>query len=238
MNCIECQEDLSLYIDGELGGAESAAIQEHLGTCESCDRLCRDLSLLLSSCSFEETLGLETSEPPNPDALWRRINNVIETEVKPVQPQEPPRGRFSRIWQLSFSQAVTAFAAVAVISSLLTFVAVSNYSQPSDGEASESYFSIALAKLGLAETASEKRERRVEEQKRAIAYWNKRVQARRAVWDEQIREAFDRNLKVIDESVNEYTVILQQNPDDSLSSEMLDSVLNDKMNLLREFSEL
>lgn len=238
MDCIECQENLSLYLDGELGDADAGRVMEHLGACEPCDRLCRDLSLLLSSCSFDETLGLETSEPPNPDALWRRINNVIESEVRPSAKHERPRGWFSRMWQLSFSQAVSAVAAVAVISSLLTFVAVSNYSQPSGGEGSESYFSMALAKLGLAETAAEKRERRIEEQKRAIAYWNKRVQARRAVWDEQIREAFDRNLKVIDESVNEYTVILQQDPNDELSSEMLDSVLNDKMNLLREFSEL
>jgi len=38
--------------------------------------------------------------------------------------------------------------------------------------------------------------------------------------------------------VSEYTMILQENPEDDLSGEMLDSVLNDKMNLLREFSEL
>jgi len=238
MNCFECQENLSLYLDGELGQADAAQVREHLGACEPCDLLCRDLSLLLSSCSFDEKLGLENSDPPNADALWCRINNVIESEIRPVKQTEPQRRWFSRIWQLSFSQAVSAVAAIAVVSSLLTFVAVSNYSQPSDGEGSESYFSMALAKIGLADTAAEKRERRIADQKRAIAYWNKRVQARRAVWDEQIREAFDRNLKVIDESVNEYTVILQHNPDDQLSSEMLDSVLNDKMNLLREFSEL
>ncbi len=33
-------------------------------------------------------------------------------------------------------------------------------------------------------------------------------------------------------------VILEQDPEDDLSSEMLDSVLNDKMNLLRDFSDL
>jgi hypothetical protein len=45
-------------------------------------------------------------------------------------------------------------------------------------------------------------------------------------------------LQVIDQSLNEYTVILEQDPEDDLSSEMLDSVLNDKMNLLRDFSDL
>ena len=76
------------------------------------------------------------------------------------------------------------------------------------------------------------------EQKSAISYWDNRVQARRVQWDKMTREAFDRNLQVINQSVNEYTVILEQDPDDDLSSEMLDSVLNDKMNLLRDFSDL
>jgi len=38
--------------------------------------------------------------------------------------------------------------------------------------------------------------------------------------------------------VSEYTTILQENPDDELTGEMLDAVLSDKMDLLREFSDL
>ncbi len=53
-----------------------------------------------------------------------------------------------------------------------------------------------------------------------------------------MREAFDRNLIEIDQTVYEYDRILQENPQDDLSSEMLDSALNEKMALLREFSEL
>ena len=64
------------------------------------------------------------------------------------------------------------------------------------------------------------------------------MQARRAQWDTKMRDAFDRNLNEIDASVSEYTYILQQNPDDELSGEMLDAVLDDKMNLLRSFSDL
>jgi hypothetical protein len=246
MDCIKCQENLSVYLDGELGETDSATVREHLNNCEPCTQLCQDFSLLLSSCSFEDSLLLEDSDPPNPEALWCRINNIIETEAKPAKAEpEVARGRFSRIWQLSFSQVASAVAGIAVISSLLTFVAINNYNQHSDEDitaAAEneppSYLTIAMSKLGLAETPLEKRERRIKEQEKAIEYWNKRVQARRVVWDAHIREAFDRNLKVIDESVNEYTAILQKDPDDQLSLEMLNSVLNDKMDLLREFSEL
>jgi hypothetical protein len=50
--------------------------------------------------------------------------------------------------------------------------------------------------------------------------------------------SFDRILNEIDQAVGEYTLILQNDPDDKLSEEMLDSALTEKMNLLRQFSEL
>jgi hypothetical protein len=92
--------------------------------------------------------------------------------------------------------------------------------------------------MGLVETPQQKRENRIKEQQAAIEYWNKRVEAKRIKWEANLREAFDRNLKEIDQTVSEYDKILQENPQDELSGEMLDSALNEKMALLREFSEL
>ena len=45
-------------------------------------------------------------------------------------------------------------------------------------------------------------------------------------------------LRIIHDTVNDYSMILASDPDDELTGEMLDSVLNDKMNLLRDFSDL
>jgi len=64
------------------------------------------------------------------------------------------------------------------------------------------------------------------------------VQVRRNQWDAQTRAAFDRNLREIDDSLNEYHTILQRDPEDDLTVEMMDSVLNEKMDLLRDFSDL
>ena len=41
-----------------------------------------------------------------------------------------------------------------------------------------------------------------------------------------------------DQAIQDYTTILQKNPQDDLSGEMLDSAMNEKMNLLRAFAEL
>jgi len=175
--------------------------------------------------------------------MWCRISNTIESEIKPptaTQP-EPPKGRF---WRLSLPQLASAVLGIAIISSLLTVVGIRNYLQPSGDDfttrsaATMSTFEKVLAKVGLMDTPQRSRERRIQEQQAAISYWNDRVQARRVQWDRVTRDAFDRNLKVIDESVAQYMQILKQDPEDELSVEMLDAVMSDKMSLLRDFADL
>ena len=244
MNCEGCQENLSLFLDGELDETQAASIRTHLSRCAECAKLCEDFAAILDTCKIDE-LG-ETAPPINANALWCRISNTIEAEIKPEPVAEPPapRGFFSRVWNLSLPQAAAGMLAIALISSLLTVVGIRNYFQPSgedftsrSGE-SQTTFEKLLSKVGLTDTPQAARQKRMQEQQATIEYWNKRVQARRAMWDDNLRRGFDRNLQAIDQAVFEYTQTLEENPDDDLSGEMLDSVMNEKMNLLREFSEL
>ncbi|HEX6126344.1 MAG TPA: zf-HC2 domain-containing protein [Pyrinomonadaceae bacterium] len=243
MNCEECQQNISLFLDGELTETASADIRQHLTACAPCAKLCEDFSVILESCREGEPSEII---PPNSQALWCRIHNLIETEIKP-EPEpviEPRRSFFSRGWNLTFSQAGAAVLAIALISSLLTVVGIRNYFEPSAEDftsrstASQTTLEKILSKVGLVETPQQARERRIREQQAAIAYWTKRVEERRNHWDARMRDAFDRNLNLIDESVSEYTIMLQENPEDDLTGEMLDTVLSDKMDLLREFSDL
>lgn len=243
MNCEECQEHISQYLDGEIEVELSSNIRTHLSVCAECAKLYEDFSVILESCRDTNIIPSEIV-PPNSQALWCRINNLIESEIKPEPPEEPKKGWLSHGWNLTFSQAGAAVIAVALISSLLTIVGIRNYFAPSGEDftsrssASQTTFEKVLSKIGLADTPQQARERRIREQQAAIDYWTKRVQERRGQWDVKMRDAFDRNLHLIDESVSEYTIILQENPDDDLTGEMLDTVLNDKMDLLREFSDL
>ena len=226
-------------MDNELEESRAVAVRTHLAACTECARVCEDFASILDVCTTESPSELV---PPNSQALWCRINNIIESEVKPAPlPGEQPRGRF---WRLSFGQLTAAVLGIAVISSLLTVVAIRNYMQPeavdftTRSAATQTTFEKVLSKVGLMETPQQARDRRLKEQQAAIEYWNARVQTRRVQWDRVTRDAFDRNMQVIEDSVNEYTMILQLDPEDELSGEMLDSVLNDKMNLLRDFSDL
>jgi glycosylphosphatidylinositol transamidase (GPIT) subunit GPI8 len=227
-------------MDNDLDESLAVDVRMHLAQCAECARFCEDLSSILDVCTTESPSQLV---PPNSQALWCRINNIIESESKP-EPLPVAEQRRGSFWQFSFGQLAACLLCIAVISSLLTFVVIRNYTQPAESDftmrsaATQTTFEKVLSRVGLTETPQNARDRRLKEQYAAIEYWNSRVQTRRVQWDNMTRAAFDRNLQVIDESLSEYTMILQQDPEDDLSGEMLDTVMTDKMNLLRDFSDL
>lgn len=248
MNCENCQELLSEFIDGELDDKISANIETHLSLCANCATIYEDFSGIIGFCdeTYEETL------PPNTQALWCRINNVIENEVKPEIAKETEQKQakrsflnriWNRTWSLSFTQMASAVLGIAVISSLLTVIGIKNALNREEktsinASMQPSFFDLALRKIGLTKSAHEERTERIREQEATIDYWNKRVESRKNQWDRNLREAFDRNLHQIDQVLIEYNQTLEANPDDELSGEMMDSALHEKMELLREFSEL
>jgi hypothetical protein len=248
MNCENCQELLSDYIDNQLDEKKTARIKAHLTLCRECAEVYEDFSKILGLCNLEIT---EEIPPPNEQALWCRINNIIESEIKPevveeIKQKEVNRNWFSRMWSrswsLSFTQVASAVMGIALISSLLTIVGIRNV-MPANNLAADvsnqtTFFDKVLSKVGLAETPQQARERRIRERQVAIDYWNNRVSARRTQWDNRMREVFDRNLREIDQIVYEYSRTLEENPQDELSVEMLDTAMEEKMQLLREFSEL
>ena len=244
MNCEQCQELISVYLDNELEVQVSMNVQTHLALCAGCAKVCEDFAAILNFCETDDFL------PPNSKALWCRINNLIETEIKPefqavkAEPQTK-KNLFAKVfrnpWQFSFSQIASLVLGIALVSSLLTVIGVKNFSAASEdyvASAAPSVFEKVLGKFGLVETFQQVREKRIKQQQATIEYWNQRAEARRANWERHLREAFDRNLNEIDQVVFEYDKILQENPHDELSGEMLDSALNEKVELLREFSEL
>jgi len=240
VNCHDCKNQLSQFIDGDIDGSSAAEIRAHLCECGDCAAVLEDLTAMIGVCSESSS---DEIAPPNAGALWCRINNIIESEIETAKATapEPPKRRF---WHLSLPQLGLAVVAIALVSSVLTLAGLRYYSTPQtdnfalQSSTSQTVVEKLMARVGLIDTPQQARDRRVKEQQAAISYWDSRIQARREQWDKRTREVFDRNLQVIDQSLNNYLVILAEDPDDELSGEMLDSVLSDKMDLLRDFSDL
>jgi hypothetical protein len=226
----------------------SAEIEAHLRVCDDCAGIHGDFSYLSQFCT---TYQDQEIAPPNSQALWCRISNIIESEIQTdpapsaaeVKKKGFWAGTWEKRWQLSFSQAVTAVIGIAVVSSLLTIIGVRNAVRSSNNLAANAsmqptLFENLLSKAGLTPAPEELREKSLNEKQAVIDYWNARVTERKTRWNQKMRDTFDRNLHEIDQVVMEYSQNLKENPADSLSEEMLNSAMTEKMDLLREFSEL
>ena len=79
---------------------------------------------------------------------------------------------------------------------------------------------------------------RVWQRQQVINYWNQRIELNKARWNPEMREKFDRANAQIDQAVAEALDELNRNPHDEVSEQMLNEWLNDKVQLLKDFSDL
>lgn len=235
MNCEKCQNLISDFLDGTLSHEDQSTLNAHLEECLSCAGVRDDLQSIVGFCRTQRG---EYTAPPNEKALWQCIRNMIEAGASPVAvaPAPAPARRklwsdwVGRSWELSLPQLVALTAAIVLVVSLSTAVALHRIQ---GGGSAKSPTPEQDASLSVAAVRD-----RVSQQQQLISYWNQRVEFNKARWSPQMRETFDRNLKVIDQAVNDSLDALSQNPHDEVSEEMLNAALNEKLSLLKEFAEL
>lgn len=247
MNCEKCQELLSDFLDGLLTDEEHLALSAHMEECLECFHVRRELDEIVSYC--RETRG-QYEAPPNERALWLRIRNTIESQPSALSigasasRSTTSRARFGfwqrwmdRQWELTLPQLAAAVSVIIMAVALGTAFSlqqVRNDSQNAQSTASGQTQPGSSQGLTALTTDVDDRMRR---QQIAIDYWHERVSQRKRRWNPQLREAFERNLSVIDQAVEDSRQRLKVNPHDEISEEMLNAALNDKMELLKEFSD-
>ncbi len=81
MECQECLERISEYIDGELCNSEHAEIKAHLLSCQNCQNVAREFQML------HERVQRSLENSPVPIDLERRILIAFEREQQKVSKQ-------------------------------------------------------------------------------------------------------------------------------------------------------
>jgi hypothetical protein len=230
MNCEKCQELIHDLIDGTISRNDELFLNTHLRECLDCESVRQDLASIVGYCRANRG---EYVAPPNSQALWLRIRNVIEAETIPAPSgARAPRKSFladwmGRSWELSLPQLASLTAAIVLCVSLVTVVGVRRW-----GSTTSSITQTTLPPNGSPVTD------RVFQRQQLISYWNQRVELNKARWSPEMRATFERNLQVIDQAVSQSLNELDRNPHDEISEQMLNESLNDKLALLKEFSDL
>jgi len=227
MNCEKCQELIHDLLDGTLSRADEFTLNTHLKECLDCESVRQDLSAILGFCQSHRG---EYETPPNAQALWLRIRNVVEAEAANVKVKsKAPRKSFladlfGRSWELSLPQLASFAVAIMLLVSIVTVVGIRRFGNNPPIEQPQ-------------QQASNINER-VFQRQQVINYWKQRVELNKARWSPEMRDTFDRNLQVIDAAVTQSLNELNRNPHDDISEQMLNESLNDKLALLKEFSDL
>ena len=228
MNCEKCQELIHDLIDGSISRSDEYTLNTHLKECMDCENVRQDLASIVDFCHSHRG---EYEAPPNSQALWLRIRNVVEAEmVSASTGAKVPRKSFlgelmSRSWEMSFPQLASFAAAIVLFVALATVVGIRRWGNNPTPTPQN------------VEQASNINER-VWQRQQVINYWNQRVELNKARWSSEMRATFERNLQVIDQAVSQSLNELNRNPHDEISEQMLNESLNDKLALLKEFSDL
>jgi hypothetical protein len=228
MNCENYQVLLSDFVDGTLSAEDCATLELHLGLCPDCTGARNDLSVIVDFCRGQRG---QYDAVPNEGAMWLRISNLIEAEqasAHRAEATQEPGWLFrlmNRSWQVSLPQLAGIVGAVVVAVALVTGFGVRQLSVTGTPPPLPNAPEVSVAERHL-------------QQQETIAYWNQRVELNKARWSQQMRDTFDRNIGVIDAAVNDSMSQLAVNPHDAVSEDILNDALNDKVALLKEFSDL
>src|SRR6185436_10335081 len=192
MNCETCQDLIHDLIDGSITQRDEFTLNTHLSQCLDCEGVRQDLASIVGFARMQRGVY---EAPPNEQALWLRIRNTIEAELpsRVSTTSEPQRSSFSRwlsrSWELSLPQLAASAVAIVLLVSLATVVGLrrwGGYGGPSPVPQAEA--------SNLDDRFSQRRQ--------VIDYWNQRVELNKACWSPDMRETFERNMKVIDQAVS------------------------------------
>ncbi|MGH9899885.1 MAG: anti-sigma factor family protein [Pyrinomonadaceae bacterium] len=262
MICEKCQgfsdELICDYVDGSLSKEEQASLEESLRRCSSCSQAVSELQTIFRlSSGLSEAPEIEATfdSPPNSEALWRRIVNTLEIEGDVMEDGVKAKGARGargatsvessstgfvgwikgmrdKRWELSFPQLVAVIAVITISVSAITTLSLQRLN----------YYDQTTISDNTSSSTDNDRASNIDDvmrqQQQALDYWTQRVDQRKSRWNPQMREAFNRNMGVVDQAVNDSLFELRRNPRDNVSQEMLNAALKDKMEMLKEFSDL
>ena len=218
MRCRKAQKYISEYVDGTVKPRKAAGLERHIETCAACREVLADFQSL--------TTGARALDAPEPgDGVWRKIEARLAAgergrETVPAPRREAPRG-----WAFGLGTPALRFAGVAALALVLIASGIIigrglgqkgtvTYPRNSEG--------YTLAKLDEAERYYQK----------AINSLSEAFAAERGTMVPQVAEMFEKNLSVIDATIQACRQAVLKEPDDLQARNYLLTAYMDKVSFL------
>lgn len=213
---------LSDYIDGELGKAETAALEGHIAGCDECRETLEQLRQVVTAAAALPDRGPDTDLLPG---ILERIREGDDVVVVPIGAARPAR-RFT----FSLPQLAAAAVAIMTLSAGAAWLAARGDSPAAPTVASSQTAASAEPAEGMAaEFVADTRsayDATINGLERALA-------EQRDELDPETIAVIERNLEIIDTAIAEARAALENDPSNAFLYRHLDNTLNKKIDLLR-----
>jgi anti-sigma factor RsiW len=215
MRCRKAREEINRMVDGELDPRRAARLDRHLAECGECRALLADLRRIVG--------GAAEIEGPEPsDEVWRNIRAGLEARALPTSAEGAPLDR-RPLFGLSLPAVryagAAALALVLVVSGLVIGRRLGRQDVRMSPEEREAY---TLAKLDEAQNHYEQ----------AVRALGEAFAAEKGALDPQVAELFERNLAVIDSTIQACRAAVRAEPDDLEARNYLLAAYTQKVALL------
>jgi hypothetical protein len=211
-------EELSQLADGDLASDVAAGVERHIGTCAACRATLERLRTLL-----ERAAGLPSTIDPPPGA-WR----VIRGRLRDRSPVVAPRPRhWASAWGLRAAAAVLLVAG----SSAITVLALRT--RPPTGAATAPQI-VAAAPVAMPASLAAVEQSYAD----VVEELTLTLEAQRGELSPATIATLERTLRVIDGAIAEARAALAADPANDTLLEVLSANYEQKVQLLRQASEL
>ena len=215
MRCRKALEYISRSVDGELAERRAARLERHLASCGECRAFLEDLRKIVGGAA-------ELGAPEPSDRVWRNVRAGLAVgKTKPAR-ERLESGRRPAFWLGSPALRFAGAAALAVVllaSGIVVGLRLGRQDMPMGPDAGEKY---TLAKLDEAERYYQQ----------AIKSLSEAFAAEKGALAPQVVGLFDRNLSVIDATIQACRRAVLEEPDDLEARNYLLAAYTQKVTLL------
>jgi hypothetical protein len=216
MTCQRAQRYISEYVDGALDPGRTATLERHLEGCAACREVLEDFRAMKIAAS-----ELPVTEPG--DDVWSRIRTGLVRAPAPAgRPQTAPS---RRLFGLEWTSPVLRLAGAAALALVLIGSGVfigTRLGRKTVALKTADPEAYTLAKLDEAETYYQK----------AIQSLSDAFAAQKGAMVPQVAELFEKNLSVIDATIQACRQAVVQEPDDLRARNYLLAAYMDKLSFL------
>ncbi|MBI4747529.1 MAG: zf-HC2 domain-containing protein [Acidobacteria bacterium] len=245
MQCQECENLLSDYLDHAIEPHLRKEVEAHLAVCSGCAAVHTELCQLLAASELllpqvsGPTIRAHRVPQPGSDAISKSPNQWFFLRIKELL--------FERYVEIKLT--IPQFSAVVGIVGglvLFGFWSLQNPTSLSQGEPRPVFANPASPGTSspvfvptnhlVSHSRNYQAERVVLTE--SITRLSKALETRKMDWDPELRRVFERNMALIDQSLLECEVALRSNPHDFGAEEMLIAAYREKLRLLQEFAAI